>query len=431
MKYWQRWAIALPLGALVLWFGSRVLWRQNLTLAIAAGQRGGDYHKFATALAQVLPRHVPLAGIQVVDSSGANENMRWLQEGRVQLALVQNDTPPTAQTRSIASLYPEIFHVIVKPDRGIVGIPDLRGKRMAVPPKGSGSYPAFWRLAAHYGLTEEDIPIVEMTSDEADAAFVANRVDGIFRIAGLGNERTRKLLRRTPGKLLAIDQAAAMKLFEPYLDTTVVPKGTYRANPPIPPQDLPVASVQALLVVRADVSNDVVREITETLFENRSELVALNPRMATIDFPGVGLALGLPLHPGAKAYYDREKPSFLQENAEPLSLIIAVSTLVISSLWQLRLQLSENQKNRADAYNLQLVKIVEETEAATNLQDLMRLRQELLKILRAVIEDLDRDRLSPESYQLFVFPWETAMMTLRHREMVLQRAIFPTFPADE
>jgi hypothetical protein len=68
---------------------------------------------------------------------------------------------------------------------------------------------------------------------------------------------------------------------------------------------------------------------------------------------------------------------------------------------------------------------VEETEAATDVQDLMRLRQELLQILRAVIEDLDGDRLSPESYQLFVFPWETAMMTLRHREVVLQRPIFP------
>ncbi|HAN45329.1 MAG TPA: C4-dicarboxylate ABC transporter substrate-binding protein [Cyanobacteria bacterium UBA8156] len=425
MKYWRRWAIALPLGGLVLWFGGRLLWRQNLTLAIAAGHAGGDYHKFATALAQVLPNHVPLREVKVRDTSGATENMALLQKGKVQLALVQNDTPATAQTRSIASLYPEIFHVIVKPDRGIRSIPDLRGKRMAVPPRGSGSYPAFWRLAAHYGLTAADIPIVEMTSNEADAAFRANQVDGIFRIAGLGNERTRNLLRSTPGQLLAIDQAAAMKLFEPYLDTTVVPKGAYRANPPIPSQDLPVASVQALLVVRADVPEELVREITATLFENRSELVALNPRMATIDFPGVGLALGLPLHPGAKAYYDREKPSFLQENAEPLSLLMAVATLVISSLWQLRSQLSDNQKNRADAYNLQLVKIVEETEAATDVQDLMRLRQELLQILRAVIEDLDGDRLSPESYQLFVFPWETAMMTLRHREVVLQRPIFP------
>ncbi|MFQ3679185.1 MAG: TAXI family TRAP transporter solute-binding subunit [Pseudanabaenaceae cyanobacterium] len=425
MKHWQRWAIALPLGGLVLWFGGRLLWRQNLTLAIAAGQVGGDYHKFAAALAQVLPNHVPLREVRVLVTGGASENMALLQAGQAQLALVQNDTPTKPQTRSVASLYPEIFHVIVHPDRGIRSIPDLRGKRMAVPPRGSGSYPAFWRLAAHYGLTEADVPIVEMTSDEADAAFAAGEVDGIFRIAGLGNERTRRLLRRVPGQLLAIDQAAAMKLFEPYLDTTVVPKGAYRANPPIPPQDLPVASVQALLVVRADIPAEVVREITATLFEHRSELVALNPRMATIDFPGVGLALGLPLHPGAKAYYDREKPSFLQENAEPISLLIAVATLVVSSLWQLRSQLSENQKNRADAYNLQLVKIVEETEAATDPQELARLRQELLQILRSVIEDLDRDRLSPQSYQLFVFPWETAMMTLRHREMVLQRPLFP------
>ena len=33
--------------------------------------------------------------------------------------------------------------------------------------------------------------------------------------------------------------------------------------------------------------------------------------------------------------------------------------------------------------------------------------------------DLDEDRISPESFQSFTFPWEVAITTIRHREMVL------------
>ncbi|MFN3926053.1 MAG: hypothetical protein ACK4QL_01745 [Pseudanabaenaceae cyanobacterium] len=32
---------------------------------------------------------------------------------------------------------------------------------------------------------------------------------------------------------------------------------------------------------------------------------------------------------------------------------------------------------------------------------------------------MDVDRLSPESYHLFVFPWEMAITALRHQEMIL------------
>jgi hypothetical protein len=127
----------------------------------------------------------------------------------------------------------------------------------------------------------------------------------------------------------------------------------------------------------------------------------------------------MPLHEGAQAYYEKDAPSFWVEYAEPMGLLVSVSVLAISSLWQFRLWLNGRQKNRADMYNLEILALVEQVQTIDDIKDLERARTELFEILRKVVVDLDKDRISPESFQSFTFPWEVAITTLRHQEMLL------------
>jgi hypothetical protein len=105
--------------------------------------------------------------------------------------------------------------------------------------------------------------------------------------------------------------------------------------------------------------------------------------------------------------------------AEPLGLLLSLSVLVASSLWQLRLRLIGRQKNRADMYNLQLLELIEVIQNTPDLEELNQARQHLFAILQAVVIDLDKDRISPESFQSFTLPWELAIATLRHQETLL------------
>ncbi|NJM63808.1 MAG: hypothetical protein HC849_32520 [Oscillatoriales cyanobacterium RU_3_3] len=73
--------------------------------------------------------------------------------------------------------------------------------------------------------------------------------------------------------------------------------------------------MQATLLVREDVDLEIVREITRILFEYRRNLVAANSLGAMISQPGGSGGLALPLHEGARAYYDREKPDFWTTNS--------------------------------------------------------------------------------------------------------------------
>ncbi|MEL6230462.1 MAG: TAXI family TRAP transporter solute-binding subunit [Cyanobacteria bacterium J06627_3] len=389
------------------------------TVQLATGGPTGEYYAFGQAIAQVVEANEPKIRVEVVESPGSNQNMDDIHSHNVDLALVQNDTPVQPNVRAIAQLYPEMFHLIAAKDANINTLTDLRGKLLALMPEGSGSYNLFWPLSQHYGLTQNDFQSRPMPATDAHVALQAGSVDALFRIIGLGNSSVTELLATNRFKLVPIDQIGALQLTQPYLKSTVIPKGSYDGGSPIPSKDLPVVAVSALLIANVDVNADVVKAITRILYEHRNELIRVNPRTANIQSPDVSQNLGFPLHEGARAYYTQDNPSFLVTYAEPIGLLLSVSILLCSSLWQGRQWLIRNQKDRADRYNLQILDLIEKIEQARDFDELQTLRQQLLEILRKVVVDLDIDRISPESFQSFTFPWEVANTAIRHQEIIL------------
>lgn len=388
-------------------------------LVLAAGSKQGEYYNFAQALSTVLTRHQPSIQVTVLETAGAQQNIELLEQQQAQLAIIQSDTPPQPSTRAVAFLFPEVFHLVANPNSGIATFSDLRGKRVALMPEGSGSYRLFWALSQHYGLTQSDFTPLPMSPEEAYEALRQGKVDALSRVMALGNPALSELLRGSRASLVPIDQVEALRLSLPYLEASQIPKGTYDGSAPIPPENLPVVGVRAVLVSHTEVDPEVIRAVTQTLFDFRSELVAIYPRTAAVRLPDSRENLGLPLHPGAKAFYEQDQPFFLVEYAEPIGLLVSVGVLCASGLWQLRLWLQGKQKNRADMYNLEILALIERVQTIEEVKELETARAQLFEILRKVVVDLDKDRISPESFQSFTFPWETAITTLRHREMLL------------
>ncbi|MEL7227056.1 MAG: TAXI family TRAP transporter solute-binding subunit, partial [Cyanobacteria bacterium J06576_12] len=372
-----------------LWLRSR---NQVHHITFATGGETGEYYAFGQAIAQVTKKHAPNIKIDVVASAGSAQNMDSVQSNDSDLALVQSDTPVQPAVRAVAQLYPEMFHLIAHKTANIETPRHLQGKRIALMPAGSGSYELFWPLATHYGLSDQDFEAQPMSAQEAHSALQAGDVDALFRIIGLGNSSVASLFQNDQLELVEISQLGALQLSQPYLESTVIPKGSYSGNLPIPPRDLPVIAVSALLIANENVDPEIVKTITSVLYEHRNELIALTPRAANIQSPERSQNLGFPLHPGAKTYYAQDTPSFFVRYAEAMGFLLSLSFLTISSIWQFRQWLIGRQKNRADDYNLEILALIEQVEQAETLDQLQLLRQQLFSILRQVVVDLDVDK---------------------------------------
>jgi TRAP transporter TAXI family solute receptor len=389
-------------------------------LVMASGSQTGEYYAFSQAFAEVVSRNHPQIQLEVIETEGSQNNMALLRDDAAQLALVQSDTPVEPPVRAVALLFPEMFHLIARTDANITSFADLRGKQVALMPEGSGSYALFWPLSEHYSLTPETITTLPMSPSAAHQALLQGEVDALFRVITLGNPAVKELLLSGSVKLLPIDQIDALQLSLPYLAARTIPKGTYDGGRPIPAEDLPVVAVNALLVAHQDLPAEVVTAITRTLYENRNELVNRYPKAAMIRLDSSGEDLGLPLHEGARAFYNQDEPEFIVEYAEPIGLLFSVGVLAISGLWQFRMWWLGKQKNRADTYNLEILDLIDQIHHTKSLKELNALRQELFDILKRVVTDLDIDRITSESFESFTFPWEIAINTIRHQEFMIR-----------
>ncbi len=413
--------LLLSLGASGVFTWQWLRDRQRVhTLVLATGGEEGEYYAFGQALAQVVARHQPHLRIEVRATEGSLQNQSLLAAGDVDLAILQSDTLMSPKTQAIALLFPEVFHLIARRPSQIQSVSDLRGKRIALMPTGSGSYRLFWPLSQHYGLAETDFVAIPMTSDAAYAALQQGRVDALFRVIALGNTSVKSALADQQVQLVPIAQAAALQLVLPALEPAQIPQGTYNGAVPIPPTDLPTVAVRAILVTRQDVDTRLVYDITRILFEARNDLVEYRPLAAHVRRPDPARELGIPFHAGARAFYNREEPNFWVTYAEPIGVLVSLVVLCISSLWQFRLWLQGRQKNRADSYNLEILSLIEQITTLNQIEELEQVHHQLLQMFAQVVVDLDRDRISPESFQSFTFPWEVALTTLRHRETLLR-----------
>jgi len=396
-----------------------------VSITLATAGKGGEYYAFGETLKQVINDNQKRVRIETKPTPGSCRNMQLLEDGEVELAIVQDDTLTKPSVQGVASLFPEILHLVA--DQEIESIGGLRGKRIAVmssllgeeaDPNDHGSF--FYRFVERYGMEDELTVSKVLSLEDANDAFLRNEVDAIITFIAVGNQCMSRLLRQSnrPAGLLAID-ANAVRTWYPYVADAAIHRAAFWGEPAVPEKDVPSVSVQALLLTHKRVDKEAVRVITKILYEHRNKLMAENPRAATMRLAGSSQDLGVPLHAGAKAFYRRERPAFIVTYAEPLALFLSVIVLCASGIWHIRLRLQQRQKNRADMYNLEILGLIEQARKIENIHELREVRQKLFDIFRRVLEDLDEDRISAESFQLFTFPCEVALGAMRHHERIL------------
>ncbi|MCC7493966.1 MAG: TAXI family TRAP transporter solute-binding subunit [Fimbriimonadaceae bacterium] len=418
----RRETVVLALAALLLTLAvGRLLRRQHqqVHLRLAAGVAGGAYDTFARALADVVAAELPRCRIEVVSTAGSADNIHRMESGDVELALTQSDVSLGRREQLVAVLFPETCHLVVRRASGIRRFEDLRGRRVARPPSGSGSAALFEVLLAHYGLRAADLRGAPLPTDEGLRQLRAGRVDALFWVVATGSPVMSALLQAGGCELLPLDQVAALRLKRPALELDVIPRGAYGGSPALPPADIATAALRALLLADREVPSGLVQALATMVYEQRARLVARSPQAAQIDFPAAANGLGLPVHPGAQAYFRRDQPAFIVTYAEPIGLGITILLLFWSGLAQLQSTWQRHRKDRADTYNHRVLELIDAAREAPDTAALDATRARLLDLFREVIADLDADRLSPDAFRAFALAWEVAHGEFRQRAQEL------------
>lgn len=406
--------LCLALAGLWYWQSSR-----HYTVLVAAGQRSGQAFQVAEALRKVVTRHYLDITLEVFETRGSLHNAKLLDDGAVQLATMQADQATGTVARMVADLYPDTFQIVVRGDSGIETISDLIGKRIALPPAQSGEYEAFWFLANYYSLTNESLRAFTGTDRTTDWLLINGDVDALFRVRAPGDASILRLIRQVNGKVIPIPQAAALQLRHPALDAGSIPQGSYNGRPAIPGSDEPTVSVKQMLLAHEAVPTDVIAKITSVLFEHRRELMEIVPIAGLITAPDSSGQTLVPVHAGVRAFWDRDKPSFIQENAEPIALMVSIAVVAVSGYLQLA---NRRRKKVMDSYNRALIDLGQRARNAPDFAALDRCNDELARFVGRIVHETERGRINTAEFTLFNFAYDAVEDAIKDRRIQLERA---------
>ncbi|HHY47585.1 MAG TPA: TAXI family TRAP transporter solute-binding subunit [Firmicutes bacterium] len=313
----MRRALVVLLGVCLLSLMSAQVYSATVNLVIATGGTAGTYYPLGGAMAQIFNDKVKGVNVTAQSTGASAENLRLIERREADLALVQNDTADYAYNgtevfkgqklqgfRVIAALYPETLQIVVSGDSNIKSVPDLKGKRVSVGAPGSGTEVCARQLLAFYGITYKDISPHFLSFAESADQFKDKHIDAFFVLAGTPTAALQDVAAMHKIRLLNIpdDVYGKLKAKYPFFTHITIPAGTYmhQADP------VKSVAVQAILIARSDLDEDLVYNLTKALFENLGDLAAAHAKGKEVRLANALNGVSTPLHPGAERYY-REK----------------------------------------------------------------------------------------------------------------------------
>jgi hypothetical protein len=189
--------------------------------------------------------------------------------------------------------------IVASQESGIKSLADLKGKRVSVGAPKSGTELNARAILAAAGMKYEDLAKVEYLDFAQSVELMKNRqLDATLQSAGLGVASIRDLATSVPIVVVAVPAEVAGKMGQPFFSATI-PANTYEGQA----EDVATVAVPNFLVTRADLSAELVYNITKAIYENLPELQAAHAAAKGISLEKAAKGSPAPLHPGALKYF--------------------------------------------------------------------------------------------------------------------------------
>jgi TRAP transporter TAXI family solute receptor len=283
------------------------------TVRLMTGPQGGVWVPLGGALKAMWEKAVPGEAVQTLPGAGI-ANVKAIEGGKAEIGFansistvdaIKGEAPFDKKATNVChlgTLYPQYFQVVVLADVGINSVKDLKGKSIAVQPKGNTAEDVTRHLLQAHGMSYNDLgkvnfmsytDAVSLLKDGHAQAFTLGTTIPASSVLDLASGRDIKLLPADDGTL------AAMKKINPGYTATDIPANTY------PKQDKPVKVIAYAthLIASCKLPEDNIYKMTKAMVTGLPDLVAVNGAMKGLTTKQMAEDIGVPLHPGAAKVY--------------------------------------------------------------------------------------------------------------------------------
>lgn len=286
----------------------------DIRLNMATGGAAGTYYPLGGAMATVINDRTGIS-VTAMASGASIDNVQQLSVGDAQIALAQNDIISYAfngtgiwadagraavtNISTLMTLYPETIQIVVLYDSPIWSVSDLFGARVSVGDIGSGTEANAAQILGAYGLSFDDITRINLPFGASADEMRDGNLDAFFVTAATPNTAITELSVHRDIRILHLSQASIDYLLNTYsffTRYTVTSEAYSWISMPVN-----TVAVQATLVARTDVDEEVAYEIVRALIEGSDDIG--HARGAYITPQNAVESVSIPFHPGAERFF--------------------------------------------------------------------------------------------------------------------------------
>ncbi len=288
---------------------------QRQFISMGTAPVGGAFPVVGGAICDVLNQHKgPIDWkLSPKGTKGSQENIRRLQQGELELGMSNAAISYFAvrgeagwqekyDIRAIATLAPNVAMFITRADSGIQTIADLKGKRVITGPSGAGFQMFIEPILAEHGVGWNDITSLNATQSSSVDQLADGSADAAFLGGAVPTSSISQAASTFDVNFVPFDEGARQALIEKYafFHPATIPAGTYKGLD----EDFQGLNVGSMhLITSASQDEELIYQITKTMWENRAEIAEQHPAGKAINPNNVARNTGVEYHPGAIRFY--------------------------------------------------------------------------------------------------------------------------------
>ncbi len=409
------------------WLAWREFVRPEATFWLRAtgGRLPGPRQRIAEALARESARRG--VRLQITECPGSIEALDEVNEGKVDLALVQGglDSRHWDGVRLVTALHVEPLQLVVRGEiypEVSASLAALRGRSINLGEDRSGSQALAIEVLAFVGLRRGDYQARTLSHEQLVAIGPDGPLpDAVMTVASLPTPMIRHLVAHRGYRLVplpfgeafaledlfgndatVVDPAGSRVLVDKvHIHPATIPAYTYGVGPAEPREPMPTIGARVLIVTNRKTDPAAVRRVLETVYLGEFSQIARPPLDASL----LDLPPEFPLHPGTVDFQQRNKPLIFGDLLEYLEKTASFSSVVVGAsfvTWQsARRRYRRRRELGFESYLLKVTAIERraldlELSAGLDLGGLLALQSDLGRLKNEAMERFTHGELEGE-----------------------------------
>ena len=308
--------LAIVLATLTVAWLSYSYLTKPVVLRIAAGPEDGFDFRIMKEFEHLLELHRADVRLQLIPTSGLQENYGALEKGVAELAILRADQGLPGDSSLVMLLRKNFLVIVARSKLGLESFSELKGKRLGIVVRSPLDEEAYAKLLMFYGMQKSDIKSTVIKPEQVGPLTDSGQLDAVMifgpiidpEVSGVVYSVDRKS--KSGPSILALDLAALADKNALAASSDTIPSRAFPRRR-VPEDEIDTVSVPTVIAankaqgpVREKVRTQAIMDLSRNLVERRGELSRRLGLVIPIETPDNEKGAKLPVNPGTAAYLD-------------------------------------------------------------------------------------------------------------------------------